>query len=437
MAERFPWPFPLPLPGRDPPGDRVYRDPEGNPLNEPGEPVDPRDLLPPFGPEVDEPPDDDVLPEDVLPELPGDVIDPGDPDPGGEDPPPFRVYPDRLPPPAYRITSTGVDRLPPALQPAQRLRAGLIDSRPAKPARPRALEGIGVVERALGPTILGPPRSRRPKSRTRGFEVAPVRLPRLPPPRAPQRRGAEVPRVDVFEIMRQSREARERERRRREDLFRRGIPPVPTPDETAPYPVEPIPRRRTFPQPARPIEVPVPTIPAPSAPPAPRIPDRVPQPPALPVPAPSSIPRTRKPAGSRPRARPARARVPRALTRVAQVAALAILRPILRRNSVARPELLRAREARIDNPIEERLQPEATTPGLTPINTPSVGLQPIAALTPQGFRSQRRQRDCECEPTEEEKEDERERSRSNVVAKVKSFSRRMSQNSLDNLKRGF
>jgi hypothetical protein len=42
---------------------------------------------------------------------------------------------------------------------------------------------------------------------------------------------------------------------------------------------------------------------------------------------------------------------------------------------------------------------------------------------------------CECPDPEEERE--RNRRPSNVVARIKSFARRMSQNSLDNLKRGF
>lgn len=459
MAERFPWPFPIPLPGRDPPGDRIYRTPEGEPLNEPGQPVDPGDLLPDLGEdEFGDPiePDRDGVPNEGIENFPV----PGE---AGEPPVVFQPGPPIIYAPGPPIIFAPGPPVRQSERPNPRNPGGVSDElrrkmRPrAKPwaaPLPQALQR-GRSEGASRSSLRGEARSRRtsdspllvrtvssaPRSRgqtrSRGrLEQSPALKGLLafrgPPPArpAPERTGnTPLPSVDIFEILRRSREQRERERRRREDLFRRGIPAPPTPDEMAPYPVEPWPRVRTFPSPPRPLEVPPVAIPAPRAPSAPTIPQQSPMPPALPLPQPSP----RAPRAPRPRAPRARtARVP-VLTRVAQLAGLSILRPILRRSRVARPELLRERTARIENPIEERLQPDTALPGLTPIQGTALGFAAQPSTVPQSRRS--RQRDCECEETEEEKEEERERSRSNVVAKVKPYNRRMSQNSLDNLRR--
>lgn len=238
--------------------------------------------------------------------------------------------------------------------------------------------------------------------------------------------------------MRRTREATERARRRREELYRRGIPPPPTPDELAPYPVEPWPRVRTFPQPPA-VEVPRVAIPAPRAPAPRELPPVAPPNPVLKPPLPAPPRRQRTPPARRPRAPAAPTRPILQQSLPATLAAAAILRPILRRKtgeerlSFTAPRV--APPARIDNPIEERLQPALD---LTPINTTRVGSQPLpfASATPQASRQRRREDECKCEESPEEEEENRERNRSNVVAQVKPYARRMSQRSLDNLRRG-
>jgi hypothetical protein len=100
------------------------------------------------------------------------------------------------------------------------------------------------------------------------------------------------------------------------------------------------------------------------------------------------------------------------------------------------------------NEVLPQLQP--ATPGVNPPPAPRIAprpattTQPLAGLTPSTSpalplaqaQARAREDECVCEETEEEKEERRESTRSNVVAKVKAFARRMSQSSLDNLRRG-
>jgi len=78
------------------------------------------------------------------------------------------------------------------------------------------------------------------------------------------------------------------------------------------------------------------------------------------------------------------------------------------------------------SPVAQPAQPIASP--LTPANALALSLNPQAT----GTRRRNRQKDCECEETEEEK---KARARpSSKIATVKTFRRRMSQNSLDNLR---
>jgi len=72
--------------------------------------------------------------------------------------------------------------------------------------------------------------------------------------------------------------------------------------------------------------------------------------------------------------------------------------------------------------VQPALQPNVEPqPRLTPVSQPVLQL----ALNPQAAR------ECECPEPEDKRSDPRP---SNVIAKVKAFARRMSQNSLDNLR---
>lgn len=200
-------------------------------------------------------------------------------------------------------------------------------------------------------------------------------------------------------------------------------PAVPTPD--IPFPI---------PEPIR--EVPQPSIPAPGP---------VRQPPPLPLPQPRA-PSIPTPAPQPPRrASPLpRQRVIRAPGVTIGTAAASILRPILRRRPASQPTVLseflrgRAFDPVLNRPGEAFDPLPATQPSpqpvrpitgpLTPDNALALTLQPQAT----GQRRGRREKECECEETEEEKE--LNRRPSSVLAKVKAFTRRMSQNSLDNLR---
>lgn len=243
--------------------------------------------------------------------------------------------------------------------------------------------------------------------------------------------------------------------RRREPVRSRRFPdrmfgpeiPEPLPSERAPYPVMPPPRP--------PLEVPAP----PSAPDLEQLP-RVEIPPPVPTERPPTMPQeTRSPAPPgvgippqplpqplpRPRApRPQTARWPRIASPA--VAAASILRRYITRRDEAEaqprfnfrdsipetaglpvqplPETARPPQPQLPNTVGEL----PAMPDLTPLNEPALPFaQPFA-------QPNRRTDECRCEDeTEEEAEERRERNASNVVAEVKSYRRRMSQNSLDNL----
>lgn len=253
-----------------------------------------------------------------------------------------------------------------------------------------------------------------------------------------------------------TRDRTERERRMRtrtrpvtpSDLLNREFP-LPEPDMN---PLPPLPRPpvivATPPAPGEPdlppeiAPVPQPDIPAP----VPTFPDELPQETAPGIPSPGPLPRPSVP--PRPRV-PRRQRAP--AIRVAQGIGIAsILRGILRPNS-ERDYLLEFFTPPRDvpppvvadpqTPLQPQPQPQPTpqTP-VAPVPTlpePFLppGLEPLTPMQPAalGFAQPATTRECECEEeTEEEKEANRRPS--NVVARVRTFERRMSENSLDNLR---
>lgn len=448
--------FPFPRPA-EPPRDRDRDvDDTSFPLDEFGDPIEPpREGMPNV--------EDENLPEEGAPGEPPLVFQPGPPIIYGPGPPVLfgpgpPVRPSERPNPRnpggvsdeilrQMRPRTGGPQ-PQASLPGRRRRA---DPRLPRQARQIPRQG-GPLPNALRPSSA--PRAsarrgmaRRPAPRF-GFAGGALSF-RGPRPARP------LPREDQPIVIRRTspfpdplqREAERRRRQREIDRFRRGIPGTPTP---APYPVIP-PPRRVVPSP--------PATPAPPMQPVPPLPDRrlaVPQP-QIPAPAPPTVeipplgappaPVMRPPrAPTVPRSRPrAPSRPARVLQRVGSgLAAASILRPIFRRKSRQTAGLSRFQlaDAVLNRPGDEigtipatRVSPEpAISPALdlrdlTPVQPTALGLS--QAVTPQTRRDE-----CVCEETEEEKEEKRERNRSNVVARVKAFSRRMSQNSLDNLRKG-
>lgn len=336
---------------------------------------------------------------------------------------------------------------------AQPRRANLIDSRRgARAPRPDELDTGGdpvvIVPRARARTRLP-----RPRTKSDSAEVVLARFPRGPyPVRPPVRRRETIPqRRERVEQERIEREAARRERARTassrrstdevlREMQRRAqqrIPP-PLPDELAPYPVRRTPRVIEFPQPDPVPElspVPVPQIPAPAPPRPVEVPTREPAPVGLPLPAPGRVTRRqRQTVTPRPRRQ---ARVPqrRVVFPVSIAAALGVS-SILQRARAVRGRL--SLPARLPNPVAEALTetiaealpiampsapaapPTVDVATLTSFNTPSVGLR------------QRRQR-CKCPKCEKPKKPRK--APSNVIAQVKNFTRRMSRNSLKNLRR--
>lgn len=78
--------------------------------------------------------------------------------------------------------------------------------------------------------------------------------------------------------------------------------------------------------------------------------------------------------------------------------------------------------------------PPVTLPPVAPQLVELVGIQPLTALNPAALPFAQAQECRDPEESKEEAEERRERFASNVIAKVKAFSRRMSQRSLDNLR---
>jgi len=189
------------------------------------------------------------------------------------------------------------------------------------------------------------------------------------------------------------------------------VPPLPPkPDRPTPVPV-PRPPAIPSPDPARPPDgiSPGPVV---------EVPEVRPEPVKRPESAPSPVSRTPRPATRkapttdpepilRELARLFRRRLPRNLPRN--------LTDQFRRLA---PELAPQPEPEITNTPENDKQPQpAPSPDLTPINAPSAKSPP---------------NDCRCDDGRKGKR----RRPSNVIADVKVFKRRMSQNSLDNLRRG-
>ncbi len=216
-------------------------------------------------------------------------------------------------------------------------------------------------------------------------------------------------------------------------------PPAPLPGERNPNRVLP-PGIETSPTapPTAPLEVPSPQLPAPRSPEGPQLPPpRSPEAPQLPQPQP--IP-GRLPAPPRPRL-PRVARWP-GIAGAAATAGSILRRYIVRR---ARPELVPRFDFRdaipptvgLPEALPQTLAPPQVAPPTVAPSLPDLlpDLTPFsaAALPFSQPATRRRQEECRCEESEEEAEERRELNASNVVAQVKPFTRRMSQNSLDNL----
>jgi hypothetical protein len=252
--------------------------------------------------------------------------------------------------------------------------------------------------------------------------LPPNAIPRRPiPGGASKRRTAE-------KIDRELRQAEARRRRERVDEFYRNrrtiegeavrvpprgrLPPVPRPTMPESQILTPEAIRAPLPRPS-----------APSPVPAPRIPDSV----GLPQPAgsPRSAPQPTRGSQTRPRGatRPA-----------ANVGAFPMFGPILRRARGRAREVFPVFSQPAADPLGfvdpltaavVEAAPELRN-RLTTITQPGVSF-----FTPQPLATRSRERDCECEEPEE-----REKRPSAVVAAVKGFKRRMSQYSLDNLRKG-
>lgn len=446
MPDWLPFPFPPFIPSR--PGNEGPRYPGIGPLieqlleerrkreeadREPGPGLEP--LEPPFDP-TEEPPDDGVPRA-----LPGDeYLPPGETnrEPQPIDPRIFGPIRDR----ARQGSRQAATPLPRALRPGQLSLADRSPPRREARARPRAspsLPGLlaAFATKGFGLTLPRPRsgstlRSASLAFRSRGPGTRPLETETTPG-------GFEIP----YPYPQKIGKPRDRDEAARArvllDKIHRGESIFPLPDVNPNVP--PYRPPRTLPPATTPQEVPLPspelsplpstTIPAPG-------PVRQPAPLPLPSPQAPRIPRPRAPTPPVPRASPRRFKP----IRVAQgLGAASILRPILRRKTgesttlqqllprIARPDVPPPVD-RFGDPIAE--VGTALQPGLTPINAPALGF-----LSQTAPRARRRDDECKCEETEEEKEDERVRSRSNVVAQVKTFRRRMSQNSLDNLRKGF
>lgn len=280
-------------------------------------------------------------------------------------------------------------------------------------------------------------------------------------PRPPRPPAETVPRRDQpFEIERRrlDRILRDRDRLRRtgrdrmvpsdwDRIFRPSIP-LPTPDERAPYPV------RTPPRP--PIELPPMAEPGV---PVENVPERITAPRTIEIPPPEieieqlplpgRTPPERRMAPPRPAPVPRRRPAPITKKQIfGQLSGplASILRPILRRD--------RRQSLPISQPFSSplELQPELALPTVPPPTDrfgDPVGLDKFGDVIPDldltrdnatqlGFaqltQAQPKEDECVCEETPEEKEANRRPS--NKVAAVKPFQRRMSQNSLDNLRKG-
>jgi hypothetical protein len=379
------------------------------------------------------PGDTNVTPPITFPDpLPGDYVNP-------ETTPPPRTnaenYPYNIPPgiivregsrlsPSQARTALGLSSLPSAIreslptQPQRRpaLRATPGRSRSRRTARTRtrdlfagALPGLGFRPRVIPPR----PAPTRPPART----DQPAPFPDIVPGRLPGDRSVRDPRITLPRLPMP---------RELEEAFPFPWPELPPPTKKPPPVIAPAPRTPTTPGPSiPPIRIAPP--PAPQLPPP--LPQRTPPAPTIPPPAPQ---RTAPPPSRT--APPAPTRAPQTL------GAASILGPILRRRRQSSTSLLRQFTAPFDpvqTPPGDLIRQE-TPPAIARVETIADALpsDPLTRLMDPalGLQQQARTREeeCKCEETEEEKEQNRRPS--NVLAKVKSFTRRMSQNSLDNLR---
>lgn len=387
-------------------------------------------------------------------EAPGDAISGGGatdvpPNSTSEDPP-VPAPPDplpSLPPPSSEFDSRVRAQSPlPELRVASSARRAARPRGASRKRLPRLLENSGSIPAALS--------WQRPRVKPRPDPIRRVRRgPRLKPGR------------DPFVWPRRRRKADEPLRR---PIPRRALPPpirkLPPgqPDWTSPFPVIKVPAPVKLPRPQSvpmPMPLPRPNVPAPppSSPPPPPRPDivipRIPRPsapntfpgvPGVAPPGPKTSPRApqtappgRKRPGTSPRPRRAPAPKPGVLPR---------LFPF--------PGIPRWPKPRVQTSSPLRFQPlpqpsPSPAPFATPVPIPSPlpspspspapSPSPLTRVNPQVLSfaqpqpQPRTQRDeCECP----EPDEEREKRPSNVVARIKGFARRMSQNSLDNLRKG-
>lgn len=284
-----------------------------------------------------------------------------------------------------------------------------IDAALPRSRRQRGTSGSKPLIRAKGPSWPAP-EVRFP----RGVPVPPAGpVPRTPfpvpqvPPNVPKvfERGSEPLRglPDPFEIL--------REQRRRVIERPAPIDPIPLPElepqRTTPRPGTPV---RTIPDPV------FPEYPAPSVEPAPV---KEPPPVYLPPPAPPTTrPPTRQPQRTTAPA-PGRVTIPGPLRTVNWPGIIAI--PVQRRQ-----------RQRDTSPIPRVAPPAQPIGDVNPIEdlTPlGQGALPFAQPLASRVRTRDKEEECKCD-----EEEPKERRPSRVVAAVRAFRRRMSQNSLDNLR---
>lgn len=456
------YPFTYPIPGRPPPDTYIPPD-IAAPADEP-EPPDVR--FPATEPITEEdfrypePPDEadfesienPIAPNEGPfgpPEVP--IYGPGPPvifTPGPPFGPSQEIYDER------RRTRSEASPLPPWLERQLRPRGSKLSPQSRERSRPPAEREIVGRRRGAAPTFGALPRPlglpQPSYSASEVFSTFRQRPPRTRPAEELERMGPVLRPEEVPWWLR--RIGRRKPGRNLDEILRdmQRIP-FPSPDEMAPYPVLP---PRT--PPSR-VETPVELPPEPLRVPMPeRLPDApypqtAPLPPALP---PATLPPARRaPPGMPRRVKPTRPRPAVHPVRIGQtigISALgaAILRPILRRrdqgtlpnfrmlqSQLVTPDVVSPGEVRdrFGEVLEPGISPErvGAIDRLTDLNTRALG---FASTVPQTARA--RDEECVCEKTEEEEEEDRERNRSNVVAQVKTYRRRMSQNSLDNLKKG-
>lgn len=386
------------------------------------------------------------------PGYPGGLWIPIPPPPGFVFPtPPVDAQPPPSPPPNPQV---GVDELPPPntsdpaplpnpggeYAPPGGVVSGLppeadYSMGPAVPAGPWTLEDI---ERAIDSDGLdGGPGFDEIFHPWPDVEWLPQFVPR--PARPPPRRDLPAPWPDLptFPFPRRARPSGPR---RYPEIGPPGTPPLPDPnmiplplpDEMNPNPPPPWPRVIEFPE-APPLEaIPQPSIPAPQIEPLPPLPGTSPdvspiyRPPPAPAPAPPQ---------TAPAPQPGQVQIPN----MAPWERWFVLPLTRRRSSTPRPsplqEWIRARD--VPPPAIGEQLPVAPPPTIQPVNPTLPQLPDLDPLTPLNTQplslaaqTGTREDECKCEDEDEA----REYRPSNVVAEVKPFRRRMSLNSLENLR---